>query len=300
MELRDLKASIESKTFRPTPLILVGESKFIPLQYISAIKQFKNIIYLEELPTVNRDELNIFFDDDYEEVYDDIKVYNVDIFEEITESIIDNNILVITTKLSKEAKTYYKDIIIEIPKLELWQIKDYVYSILPGIPHNKLDWLIERCNCDIDRIDMECKKISIFAEPTQEVILDYMVAEGNFSDLSSNTIFNLTNSIMKRDINTLATILQEIDNIDVNDFGLLTILYNNFLNTINVQLGINATPQSLGMKPNQFNAIKYNCGKYNAKELIDKLTILGSLDHKVKSGEFPTNIMRDYIILSVI
>ena len=83
MELRDLKASIESKTFRPTPLILVGESKFIPLQYINAIKQFKDVTYLEELPTVNQDELNIFFDDDYEEMYDDIKVYNVDVFEEI-------------------------------------------------------------------------------------------------------------------------------------------------------------------------------------------------------------------------
>jgi DNA polymerase III delta subunit len=105
---------------------------------------------------------------------------------------------------------------------------------------------------------------------------------------------------LKKDIPSLKIIYEEIDNIDINDFGLLTILYNNFLNVINIQLGINPTAESLGMKHGQFNAIKYNCGYYSVSQLVNISRLLTDMDRKVKSGEFPTSIMRDYLILSVL
>ena len=127
-----------------------------------------------------------------------------------------------------------------------------------------------------------------------------MVSDGAFSDLSTNTIFSLTTSLMKKDAKTLSEIMPEINNIDINDFGLLTILYNNFLNVVNIQLGINATPQSLGMRPNQFNAIKYNCGHYSSASLVNILKVLSALDKRIKNGEFPVTILKDYLILTVL
>lgn len=299
MDLQSIKHAIEAKTFKATPIIFVGASKFIPLQYINEIKTFAEVIYLEELPVTYAEEAHIF-DDDISNIDTSIKVFNIDTVDFTNDIVYDDNIIVICNKISKDARKYYSDIIIDIPNLELWQIQDYVYSIVPGVPHIKLDWLISKCGGDINRITNECLKLSIFQPSSQEVIFDYMVADGAFSDLSTNTIFSLTTSLMKKDAKTLSEIMPEISNIDINDFGLLTILYNNFLNVANIQLGINATPQSLGMKPNQFNAIKYNCGHYSAVSLVNILKVLSALDKRIKNGEFPVTILKDYLILTVL
>jgi hypothetical protein len=39
------------------------------------------------------------------------------------------------------------------------------------------------------------------------------------------------------------------------------------------------------MTPKQFAAIKYNCGKYTDKQLIDIFTFITDLDRRLKAGE---------------
>jgi hypothetical protein len=65
-------------------------------------------------------------------------------------------------------------------------------------------------------------------------------------------------------------------------------------------MGVNPTPSSLGMSNGQFNAIKYNCGYYSGNQLVNIMKLISDMDRKIKSGEFPTNIMRDYMILSIL
>ena len=156
------------------------------------------------------------------------------------------------------------------------------------------------CNNDVNRLYQEMQKLNIFSEKERIHLFEEMAEDGAFNDLSSNTIFNFTNAVLKKDITSLKAIYEEIENIDVNDFGLLTILYNNFLNVISIQLGINPTAESLGMKWGQFNALKHSCGYYSSNQLITIFKVLTDMDRKVKSGEFPTNIMRDYMILSIL
>ena len=69
---------------------------------------------------------------------------------------------------------------------------------------------------------------------------------------------------------------------------------------INIQLGINPTAESLSMKPGQFNAIRHSCGYYSGNQLVNIFKLLTDMDRKIKVGEFPTNIMRDYLILSIL
>jgi hypothetical protein len=40
------------------------------------------------------------------------------------------------------------------------------------------------------------------------------------------------------------------------------------------------------MNPKQFNAIRYNCGKYTAEELINIFEFLTTLDMRLKSGDY--------------
>lgn len=302
MTLQNLKTSIENKTFRPTSLILLSEDKFIPLQYINAIQKDLgfSITYIEDLSVISPD-IEDIFSIGTQDINTDIIVFNTDLVD-FSNDILYNkdNIIIITNKIDKSSKEYYKNIIIEVPKLVEWQVKDMVYSMGSGIEGKYLDWLIKNCNSDVYRLYNEISKLSLFNEADRESLFLEMSAEGAFEDLSANTIFNFTNAILKKDIKSLKTIFEEIDNIDINDFGLLTILYNNFLNVINIQLGTNPTPDSLGLSTKQFNAIKYNCGYYSQQQLISVFNMLTDLDRKIKSGEFPTSIMRDYMIMSIL
>ena len=299
--MQELKESIEGGTFQPTTMIIVSEDKFIPLLYIHEIS--KNFDYsisyidsLNELLNINDD---IFGGVD--EPTSDLVIFNTELVDFSDELLYNkNNIIVIANKIDKASKKFYDGMIIEVPKLDDWQVKDMVYSFASGVNTKSLDWLIHNCNGDVNRLYQESIKLSIFNEQERNNVFEEMVEDGAFNDLSSNTIFNFTNAILKKDINSLRAIYEEIENIDINDFGLLTILYNNFLNVINIQLGINPTAESLGMKPGQFNAIRHNCGYYSNSQLVGIFKMLTDMDRKIKMGEFPTNIMRDYLILSVL
>lgn len=299
MTLQELKHALEGGTFKPSTMILVSEDKFIPLQYIEEIKKQYNTMYIESLQELMPSEDDIFGESNG--ISSDVIIFNtsiVDFSDEILYNV--GNVIVVANKIDKSSKKFYGDLVIEIPKLAEWQIKDMVYSLGRGIDTKNLDWLLHNCNCDVNRLYQELTKLSLFSDSEKKHIFEEMVEDGAFNDLSANTIFNFTNAILKKDYASLKIIYEEIDSIDVNDFGLLTILYNNFLNVVNIQLGINTTAESLGMNYGQFNAIKYNCGYYSASQLIEILKILTDMDKRVKAGEFPTNIMRDYMLLSIL
>lgn len=299
MTLQDLKQSLETNTFKPTTMILVSEDKFIPLQYVEEIKKQYNTLYIESLQELVPDEDDIFGDST--EISSDIIILNTELVDFSDEILFNkDNVIVITNKIDKSSKKFYGDLVIEIPKLAEWQVKDMVYSFGRGIDTKHLDWLIHNCNGSVNRLYQEMTKLLIFSESERKHLFEEMVEDGAFDDLSANTIFNFTNAILKKDYQSLKLIYEEIDNIDVNDFGLLTILYNNFLNVINIQMGVNPTPSSLGMSNGQFNAIKYNCGYYSGNQLVNIMKLISDMDRKIKSGEFPTNIMRDYMILSIL
>ena len=300
MTLQELKNSIEGRTFKPSTMILVSEDKFIPLLYISEIsKNFDfSISYIESLNDISDSGEDIFGETN--DVRSDLIVFNTELVDFSDELLYNkDNVIIIANKIDKSSKKFYGDMVIEIPKLADWQIKDMVYSFARGVNTTHLDWLIHNCSGDVNRLFQESSKLQIFNEQERNIVFEEMVEDGAFDDLSPNTIFNFTNAILKKDINSLKIIYQEIDNIDINDFGLLSILYNNFLNVINVQLGVNPTSDSLGMKPGQFNAVRYNCGYYSEQQLVNIFRLLTDMDRKVKCGDFPTNIMRDYLILSI-
>lgn len=299
MTLQELKQALETNTFKPTTMILISEDKFIPLQYVEEIRKQYNTLYIDSLQDLMPNEDDIFGDS--AEISSDVIIFNTELVDFSDEMLFNkDNVIVIAKKIDKASKKFYGDLVIEVPKLAEWQVKDMVYSFGKGIDTKQLDWLIHNCNSEINRLYQEMTKLLIFSESERKHLFEEMIEDGAFDDLSANTVFNFTNAILKKDYQNLKLIYEEIDNIDVNDFGLLTILYNNFLNVINIQLGVNPTPESLGMSWGQFNAIKHSCGYYSGNQLINIMKLISDMDRKIKSGEFPTNIMRDYMILSIL
>ena len=199
--------------------------------------------------------------------------------------------------VSKEIQQQFDNEVVIINKLEPWQIKDYVYTVCSGISRTDLDHLLKVYDKNIYRIENEVQKISIFDNQRKA----YPIIQSQlYTDISEFNIFDLVNSLVKYDIKALTKILQEINNIDVDVFGLLKLLTMNFRRVIDIQLSRNPSAQALGMTDKQFWAIrKYSCGIYTREQLLDIYTFLTMCDYYVKSGYITTDVLLNYIIIKI-
>jgi len=293
MNIIELKKNIEDKTLNDSFLILkYSDFPFIARQYVEAISEFKKkpIVYVESLDDITSD---IFGEDD------SLYVMNIDKIDKQFRSDSLNNKIVICKSIDVDVLEGMKQYVIEIPKLQQWQIRAYTAKNLPGLSNEEINWLSDVAK-DIYRLSNEVDKIKIFNKKDQGQIFSLLNKEDAYGDLNSSTIFNFTNAITKRDIKTAKNILETIETIDVEPMGVVSILYKSFKNILDIQMSANATAESLGMNPKQFSAIKYNLGKFTNTELIKIFDMITLVDYQLKSGNLPNDKIIDYLLINIL
>lgn len=278
MQLRELKDRINKKESIPFPLIFIASNNdFLVNQYLYSIAKnlslnTVSICSLKELDDITS---SVFYEDN------DLFVFKVDKDMLIKQKDVKNNRVIIRS----ENQIKGSDIdVVKFDKLENWMIEDYAKTLLPGLTVQETTWLCKICNYNIDRVDIECQKLALFDKKEQESIFELINKENGYCDLNDLNIFNLTNAIIKKDILTIKTVIKDIDNIDIEGTGLVTILLKQFLNIINIQLNSHANAASLNMSEKQFRAIGYNCNKYSNDKLISIYKFLNDVDYRLKSG----------------
>ena len=205
--------------------------------------------------------------------------------------------VIIANKIEKETSKLFNEYILEIPKLETWQVEDYAIAQLDGVRESDICSLVGACDSDIYRVDNEVAKLKIFNAPNRQYLYSLFTEKGAFPTTEKYTIFSLSNALITKTKESVCKILAHIDEIDVNPIGLLTILYKNVANVIAIQLNPKATPENTGMTSGQFYAIKKNnLNFYSANQLIKIFNFLTALDLKIKTGEVPMEIVIPYIV----
>ena len=294
MTLEELKDKVERKE-NITGLVIICDSVgFIAHQYLDSIKQYSNkeIVDIDVLDSAYSCNKDIFSLEDTS-----LFIFRCDSFDSVDTRLKDScDLIIICKKITKESEDVFSTYLIKIPKLEEWQMQDYIYSFKEKIESKNLDHLIKVCNNDIFRMDSEISKLSIFTVPERSALYSKFMNDGALNDLSSYSIFDFTNSIMKHDKDKLRSVYAEMENIDIEPLGVVTILYNNFKNVIKVQLSSSASPETCGIPAKQFWAIKYSCGYYNRDQLIKIFLMLTSIDKRLKTGELPVDCIIDYVV----
>lgn len=299
MDIKELKQSIENKSIKVGFMIFkYSDNDFLPLQYLHEIKNILNteIQFIDDIKAVLGSS-NFFFDDNET----DLNVLCCDAFsDDIPNLVNQTNLIIICKKIDKECEQLFKDNIVEFPKLEEWQIKDYVYSIASGVNEKDLDKLINICNKDIYRIDKELKKLKIFNEQERKYVYEKFSYDGIFEDLSEHNIFDFCNAIFKKDVISLSNLYSELNKIDVEPLGLVKLLYDNLKVIIAIQLDPGATAESVGIANNRFWAIKKNnCGYYTKDQLLSMFYIVTDIDRKLKSGLITNDLIIDYLVCHI-
>jgi DNA polymerase III delta subunit len=301
MTLQDVKTQIESNSIQDTFIIFKADNNFIPRQYYKAISNCLHlpISYIETLDSVLDNSLDIFFNDDSENKL--LRVYSCDTFDFVNPELsTKENLIIITKKVDKETQKLFAPYIVEVGALEEWCIKDYLYSTCKGIDTKYLDWLMTNCSYDINRLQLEIDKLVIFEENERNIVFNEMLQDDAFSDISSKTIFDFTDGIVKKDIKKLLTIYDEIDNIDIEAIGVVTILYQNFRKLLAVWGSRVPTPENTGLSNKQIYAINKLPRVWSESQLVSILDLLSSIDFKIKSGTMPMNILRDYLVVNIL
>ena len=278
MELKDLKEMLVKGSKIPLPLILKpADSEFLVKEYISTIAKNLGLkcLYIENINEMVNITSSMFYENDLLFIYKpekDIVLHYKDVEK--------YSIIIIYDNLPKD-----NDIdAVEFCKLENWMIEDYAKALLPGLTIQETTWLCKICNYNVDRIYLEAGKINIFNKETQPDIFAMINNENGYCDLNDLNIFNLTNAIIKKDILSIKKIIKDIDYIDIEGTGLITILLKQLLNIIKVQMSPSSSCDSLGFSNKQLYAIKYNCNIYSNDELIKIYKFLNDFDYKIKGG----------------
>lgn len=304
MTIQELKAQIEAGNVTHDLIIFKDtESNFISNQYIRAIQRLRNqeIQYLESPMELIQDSWSIFGSEDVT-VDNLLRVIKTDSFIWTSPRITSlKDVIIVVSKFSdKTIEKQFETYIVNVPKIEDWMLKDYVYSTTEGVAQKDLDWLMNLCGKNRDRLQMELDKLTLFGVDERRYLFNDLIRDGAVDDLSSYSIFNFTNAITSKDMKMLQTIYKELDRVDVNEFGLLTILVKNFKNILMVQLTSNPTPESTGIDGKQLYAIKRIPRAYSPDQLVKIYQMLLDIDRQVKTGELPTDILIDYIIIKIL
>ena len=300
MLLEDLKEQIENSNIKQKFIIFKGEKTFIARQYTNAISKIlkRDIEFIEDINSILNDSFDIF---DVQEDSNTLRLFNIDTFTFNNPKLNQEEYLVIICKtVDKSTQELFKEYIVEIPELVEWQIKDYLYSIVEGVETKYLDWLINVCNKDIDRIQLEVDKLLLFEPKQRQKIFQQMVEDNALCDVSDKTIFDFISALVKKDVRLLREIYEDIDSIDIEDIGVVTLLYNNFKKYIQVWLQPNPTTENTGLSSKQIWAINKLPRVWSSDQLIDIMVLLTNMDYRLKTGAIPVNMIRDYLVVNLL
>lgn len=275
LDIVNIKKEIENNTFDRNVFICVSKHKtsdFLFYQYLHIyadtnnleIKVIDDLLSIHDMFTVENNNI--------------IYVYNCEHLDSIP-SFNNKNIWI---KCKTYDKNISEDLILELLKLDDWQIKDYI-STKYKISIEQSDMLIKSYK-DLYKLDIESSKLlnNKFDDIRDQLLYD-----------EESVIFDLVNALVKRDKEAL----KKVNLSNIEPFGLLALLIKNFKQVINIQLAKNATAEALGISGKQFWAIrKYSCGKYAREDLLYIYKFLTDIDLKIKTGKLDTAIMVDYII----
>ena len=159
MELKKFKDLIESNNYNGEAIIInnYNDCPFLVHQYMHTVitnNDFKliNVNNVSEIPVGSNNFLSVI-DKDY------FYVCYVDKPEELRKIINFKNCWLIYTGKKLKDVLDIEEYIVDISKIEEWQIKDYVYTRGEGVDKNDLDYLISLSNSDLFRLEKELDKI---------------------------------------------------------------------------------------------------------------------------------------------
>ena len=302
MKLEDLKQIIENKEHINQFIIFIySDTDFVPMQYIKSYSEYTNkeIIYINDIKQFSS---QVSFLTDYS-----IYVYRCDKFETKSDRYKDiNNLFVICKDIDDDARAIYENNIVTVPKLEKWQIYDYIKFNCPTLA-DKFKFMIN--SYDMYAIDNEISKISIFSKNANDIssasaierdlpkyVYQSLIDEGCINYISKYTLYDFVQYLILSDVSKVSEILNY--DIQLDPMELYYLLYSTVKQIISVVIDKTSSAESLGMKSGQYWAIKYTYNNITKERITYLLRFLDEINKMIITNRINKRNLLDYIIIN--
>lgn len=296
MKLEDLKECLLNNK--------LTNFKYFIFKYTDSNSRFLAKTYIKKISSILKEDIN--WVEQVEDLYINsstnlfINSFNLLVLD--TEKVEDVNINRLNQCIILCNKISIEDInLVEFDKVEDWQIIEYMKTKVQ-LAEVELKWLYDICKGDLFRIENELNKLTSFSKENHEYIFNLINDENGYSDLTNLTIFDLTNSLVKKDYSKLNNILENLQNIEINVYGLVELLHQSYIKLLQLSIDKNLTFNQLGCSEKQFKLLQYNVNKYTFSQLNQIIHFLDNFDTNVKIGKysfFEDTELINYIIFNI-
>lgn len=290
MKAAEYKSKIENKDIPEQGQIFVSPSYYVPKQWINEIASIlgKEIVYVSSASEIRK--VSSLFGKQF---YSNIKVYINDSFNEDFE--LGDFCYVICKKSSNPSA-------IEIQKLERWQLLDYAsFNSSSFIPKEYLEDLVDSVNLDVNKLALEIDKYSIFDDPKiQASIFERLYKDGQLARSYTGTIFDFTEALLNKDIDTLLKFYRDLEHYDIEPLGVVTIIYKKLKNLILVGFNKNPTEENTGLSSKQIYWIKKNLNRYKSDYILKSFQFICEAEKSLKEGTITNNQLLDYVVVNLL
>ena len=209
-----------------------------------------------------------------------------------------NKVVVVCSKYKGDAKYAVK-----LPEPTKDNIIEYMEDYCGGLTAKTLEWIYDDAEGDINKIDNEMKKLTVFPAASQEYTFNILKNSGNYDSVHGLSVYSPISGVFYKNMEVIKQYLHNLYTVDAKQnsgVAISTILRDNIREVLIVQSSKTATPESTGMTKEKFYAVKNKCNKFKDKNLVEAFNFLTSIDYKLKSGQLdiPNDVLVGYILIN--
>ena len=299
MKLTELKSRLESKSIDSRFMVFVCDGDyFLANQYLDEICRVRNKTDCPISSGHDSEDSAFALQEDSGMLY----VLKTDVFSEVAADYsMFEDVVVVCDKIDQKLSDALGDSVVVFPKLQEWQIKDYMAVLCPGLEASQIDWLYEATAGDIYQIKNELDKVALFDESEQKEVFEAVRFEpgANFYEAQ---LFKLADSVIKGDRAEIYGFMQHEADCDIDPIALANVMLKTLKNIALIKLNSGATAEEIGVSEKQYFAYKkYLYNGYPQDRLFKNIEFLSGIDLRLKSSELDMTKDRllDYILIHV-
>lgn len=228
-------------------------------------------------------------------------------------------LILVYSSMDKRSKFYKQntDKLTEFEKLSPEMLAKYIQKELKDVDTQTAIRLAEVCECNYNRIMLECDKVKNYvhgkqSELLQDGLYDDSLSYGNaiYRLLEKGIIyqpigditFKFTDAILTRNFSETAKYLRQARLKAEPEIMVLSILYNGFKQILMVQgLGKDQSEpvKRTGLTAWQVKMAKEKQGHYSISELVNALKVIRFAEKGIKTGQLETDVSLEYVIANI-
>lgn len=228
-------------------------------------------------------------------------------------------LILIYSSMDKRSKFYKQnaDNMTEFEKLTPDMLAKYIQKELKDVDTQTAAHLAEVCECNYNRIMLECDKVKNYVHGRRSALLmdglyddsltygsaiRKLLTDGIIFKPIGDITFKFTDAILTRNYKDTAEYLRQARLKGEPEIMVLSILYNGFKQILMVQgLGKDQSEpvKRTGLTAWQVKMAKEKQGHYSISELINALKVVRFAEKGIKTGQLDAEVAFEYVIANV-